>query len=80
MAESIRLQVEVDSDAVIVTMPGTTFRVVYRIPTHAMGLLRLMCRGPARLRLRWPSFLPVHGSWPTTRQESLAGLFSSTNF
>jgi hypothetical protein len=30
MAETIRLRVEVEDDGIIVTLPGTTFRVIYR--------------------------------------------------
>jgi hypothetical protein len=30
MAETIRLCVEVDDDNITVTLPGTTFRVIYR--------------------------------------------------
>jgi hypothetical protein len=57
MAESIRLQVEVDSDAVIVTMPGTTFRVVYRIPTHAHGLIAFDVRGSREASVTMAEFL-----------------------
>jgi hypothetical protein len=30
MAETIRLRVEVEDDGIIVTLPGPTFRVIYR--------------------------------------------------
>jgi hypothetical protein len=39
MAESIRLRVEVDGDDIIVLMPGTQCRVIYRKETNATGLV-----------------------------------------
>ena len=30
MAETIRLRVDVEDDGIIVTLPGTSFRVIYR--------------------------------------------------
>ena len=57
MAESIRLQVEVDSDAVIVTMPGTTFLVAYRIPTHAHGLIAFDVQGSREASVTMAEFL-----------------------
>ena len=37
MAESIRLRVEVDGEDIVVTMPGTQFRVTYQ--RDAQGLV-----------------------------------------
>jgi hypothetical protein len=39
MAESIRLRVEVDGDDIIVLMPGTQFRVIYRKEADTTGLV-----------------------------------------
>ena len=39
MAETIRLRVEVGDDGIIVTLPGTTFRVIYHKTPDAPGLV-----------------------------------------
>ena len=39
MAETLRLRVEVEGDGIIVTLPGTTFRVIYRKPNQASELV-----------------------------------------
>jgi hypothetical protein len=39
MAETVRLRIEVDDDNIIVTLPGTTFRVIYRM-TPSGGSVR----------------------------------------
>ena len=38
MAETIRLHVEVEDDGIIVTLPGTTFRVIYHMTPNDPGL------------------------------------------
>ena len=37
-AETVRLRVEVEDDGIIVTLPGTTFRVIYGKSNDAPGL------------------------------------------
>jgi len=39
VAETIRLHIEVEDNVIIVTLPGTAFRVVYRKPSQAPGLI-----------------------------------------
>jgi hypothetical protein len=39
MAETIRLHIEVEDNVIIVTLPGTAFRVVYRKPSQAPSLI-----------------------------------------
>jgi hypothetical protein len=39
MAESVRLRVELDGDDIIVSMPGTQFRVIYQRQPSAAGLV-----------------------------------------
>jgi len=38
MAETVRLRIEVKGDGIIVTLPGTTFHVIYRKAPDAPGL------------------------------------------
>jgi hypothetical protein len=45
MAETVRLRVEVEDDSIIVTLPGTTFRVIYRKPDEGSGLVAFGVRG-----------------------------------
>ena len=39
MAETVRLRIEVEDDGIIVTLPGTTFRVIYHKAPDAPGLV-----------------------------------------
>jgi hypothetical protein len=39
MAETPRLHIEVEGDGIVVTLPGTTFRVTYRKSSGAPGLV-----------------------------------------
>ena len=39
MAEAIRLRIELEDDGIIVTLPGTTFHVMYRKPNQSPGLV-----------------------------------------
>ena len=39
MAEAIRLRIEVEADIIIVTLPGTSFRVIYSKPKKSPGLV-----------------------------------------
>ena len=45
MAETIRLRVEADDDNITVTLPGTTFRVIYRKSYEGSGLVPFGVRG-----------------------------------
>jgi hypothetical protein len=45
MAETIRLRVEIEDDSIIVTLPGTSFRVIYRKPSQYPGLVAFDFRG-----------------------------------
>ena len=62
MAETIRLRVEVEDDGIIVTLPGTTFRVIYRKPSHYPGLIAFDLQATkVRESLRL-TFLRAHGA------------------
>jgi len=37
MAKTVRLHIEVEGDGIVVTLPGTTFRVIYRKPQSIAG-------------------------------------------
>ena len=39
MAETIRPRVEVEDDSIIITLPGTTFRAIYRKPDKSPGMV-----------------------------------------
>jgi hypothetical protein len=39
VAKTIRLRIEVDDNGIIVTLPGTTFHVIYRKAPDAPGLV-----------------------------------------
>jgi hypothetical protein len=45
MAETIRLHIEVERDTIIVTLPGTIFRVIYSKPKKSDGLVAFGVRG-----------------------------------
>lgn len=45
MALAVRLRVEVEDGSIIVTLPGTSFRVTYRKPSQYLGLLAFDLRG-----------------------------------
>jgi len=57
MAESIRLHVEVEDDGIIVTLPGRTFRVIYRKPQETAGLIAFGVRGDKDAGLSQVDFL-----------------------
>jgi len=42
----IRPRVEIEGDGIIITLPGTTFRVIYRKPLDAPGLVASALRTP----------------------------------
>ena len=41
MAKTVRLRVEVEDDRIVVTLPGTTFHVIYRKPNDTRRLVRI---------------------------------------
>jgi hypothetical protein len=41
MAITLRLRIEVEDDRIVVTLPGTTFHVIYRKPNDARRLVRI---------------------------------------
>jgi len=45
MADTIRLNIEVEDKVIIVTLPGTTFRVNYSKPKKSDGLVAFGIRG-----------------------------------
>ena len=45
MADTIRLNIEVEDKVIIVTLPGTTFRVNYSKPNKSDGLVAFGVRG-----------------------------------
>jgi len=57
MAETIRLRIEVESDVIIVTLPGTTFRVIYSKPKKSPGLVAFGVRGDKEAGVSQVDFL-----------------------
>jgi hypothetical protein len=48
MADTIRPRVEVEDNTIIVSLPGTSFRVIYRKPSQYPGLVAFDFRGDKR--------------------------------
>jgi hypothetical protein len=44
-AQGIRLRIDVETDVIIVTLPGSTFRVIYSKPKKSDGLVAFGVRG-----------------------------------
>jgi hypothetical protein len=57
VAETIRLRIEVESDVMIVTLPGTTFRVIYSKPKKSSRLVAFGVRGDNDAGLSQVDFL-----------------------
>lgn len=57
MAETIRLRIEVEDDGIIVTLPGTTFRVIYRKQHQNPGLVAFAGRGDKTAGISETDFL-----------------------
>jgi hypothetical protein len=57
MAETIRLRIEVESDVITVTLPGTTFRVIYSKPKKSPGLVAFGVHGDTDAGLSQVDFL-----------------------
>ena len=62
MAETVRLRIEVEDDAVIVTLPGTTFRVIYRRLNRSPALIACGVLGDKRAGIREVDFLARTGA------------------
>ena len=57
MAETVRLRIEVEDDGIIVTLPGATFRVIYRKASDAPGLVAFALRTDKNAGISQTSFL-----------------------
>jgi hypothetical protein len=57
MAETVRLRVEVEDGGIIVTLPGTTFRVIYRKPSQYPGLVAFDIRDDKGAGISQTNFL-----------------------
>jgi hypothetical protein len=57
MAQSVRLQIEVEGDSIIVTQPGTRCLVAYQKRVDAPGLVATNMRRDPNPSIRQPDFL-----------------------
>jgi hypothetical protein len=57
VAETIRLRLEVESDIIIITLPGTSFRVIYSKPKKSPGLVAFGVQGDKDAGLSQVDFL-----------------------
>jgi hypothetical protein len=57
MAATVRLRVEVEGEAIIVSLPGTTLRVIYRKPNRSPGLVACGVRSDKMACIREVDFL-----------------------
>jgi hypothetical protein len=71
MAETIRPRVEVEDDGIIVSLPGTSFRVIYRKPYRGSNLVAFDVRGDKTAGISQVDFLARAGR--VTRLENSAG-------
>jgi hypothetical protein len=56
-AETVRLRIEVEDDGIIVTMPGTTFRVIYQKSDEHPELVAFAIRGDKTAGISVTDFL-----------------------
>jgi hypothetical protein len=74
MAAKVGLNVEVQGDDIVVTLPGTDYVVTYyRAAAFPQQLLTKSNSGRERIRIppsRKPSFIPAPGRPPTPRRAS----------
>jgi hypothetical protein len=61
MAETIRPRVEVEDDGIIVSLPGTSFRVIYRKPYRGSNLVAFDVRGDKTAGISQVDFLARAG-------------------
>jgi hypothetical protein len=57
MAKTTRLRVEVEDNGIIVTLPGTTFRVIYRESNDAPGLVKFALQADKNAGISQVDFL-----------------------
>ena len=57
MGATLRLCAEVEDDVIIITLPGTTFRVIYSKPKKSPGLVAFGARGDKDAGLYQADFL-----------------------
>ena len=57
MAARVRLHIEVEHDSIIVTLPGTTFHVIYRKSNGAPGLVRFALQADKSAGISQANFL-----------------------
>jgi hypothetical protein len=57
MAKTTRLRVEVEDNGIIVTLPETTFRVIYRKSNDAPGLVQFALQADKRAGISQVDFL-----------------------
>jgi hypothetical protein len=74
MAETVRLRIEVEDDGIIVTLPGTTFHVIYRKTNETPGLVQIALQADKSAGISQADFLAAHGGQLVTRRENSAGL------
>jgi hypothetical protein len=57
MAETVRLHIEVEDDGIVVTLPGTSLRVIYRKASQYPGLVAFDFRGDKHAGVPLANFL-----------------------
>jgi hypothetical protein len=57
MAETVRLRIEVEDDGIIVTLPGTTFHVIYRKTNETPGLVQIALQADKSAGISQADFL-----------------------
>ena len=67
MAQTIRLHVEVEHDTIIVTLPGTSLRVIYR-KTKSLQLVTVDLRGDKDAGIPLADFLAR--AWPVANDKA----------
>ena len=75
MAETIRLRIEVESDVITVTLPGTTFRVIYSKPKKSDGLVAFGIHGDKDAGVSQVDFLVR--AWRIANDKARGGLYEA---
>jgi hypothetical protein len=57
MAATLRLHIEVEDDSIIVTLPGTTFHVIYRKTNETPGLVQFALQADKSAGISQAAFL-----------------------
>ena len=73
MPVTLRLRVEVEDDRLMVTLPGTTFHVIYRKTNDTPGLVQFAVQADRSTGISQADFLAREGGWLTIRRENSAG-------